>query len=112
MAASGRPFQKGESGNPSGRSKIAKDIAELAKLHSVEALERLVFWMRAGSAQVSVIAAKAIVAKVLPDLKAVEHSGEINHFHGMADAELDQRIRQLSAQIGIDYAPSGEKATH
>lgn len=35
------PFQKGKSGNPGGRPKVASDVIALAKKHSTRAVERL-----------------------------------------------------------------------
>lgn len=57
-------------------------------------------------------AAEILLRKAWPDLKAVEHSGEINHAHQMTDAELDKRIAELSAKVGIAGAASGTPKTH
>jgi hypothetical protein len=42
-------FQKGVSGNPGGRPKIAEEIQELAGQHSPEAIETLVQIMKKGT---------------------------------------------------------------
>jgi hypothetical protein len=42
----GRPFVKGQSGNPGGRSKEVGHVRELARQHTEEAIETLVSIMR------------------------------------------------------------------
>jgi hypothetical protein len=42
MRGRGRPFQEGQSGNPSGRPKVDQTIMELARAHCPEAITTLV----------------------------------------------------------------------
>ena len=53
----GKPFQKGQSGNPGGRPKVVAEVKELAREHTAEAIETLVSIMTntksAPAAQVS-----------------------------------------------------------
>ncbi|MGB6440326.1 MAG: DUF5681 domain-containing protein [Methyloceanibacter sp.] len=39
----GKPFKKGQSGNPGGRPKIVAEVKELARAHTGEAIQTLVF---------------------------------------------------------------------
>jgi hypothetical protein len=57
----GKPWQKGQSGNPGGRPKVAADLKEAARRHTQEALNRLVFWMRSDDPQASIRASTAIL---------------------------------------------------
>jgi hypothetical protein len=61
MPIKGRPFQKGKSGNPGGRPKESHEVKNLARKHTKEALERLLFWMRDDNPKASVAATLAIL---------------------------------------------------
>jgi hypothetical protein len=59
----GKPFQKGQSGNPGGRPKVVAEIKDLARKHTDEALETLAAIMRnpKASASARVSAANALL---------------------------------------------------
>jgi hypothetical protein len=61
MPGTGRPFRKGQSGNPRGRPKARQSIIELARAHSVAAIETLVSVMKEGTPAAKVAAACAIL---------------------------------------------------
>jgi hypothetical protein len=70
----GRPFQKGQSGNPSGRSKNTHTISQLAKGYTEEAIEKLAEIMRTGKTeQAQVRAAEGLLDRGWG--KAAQHIG-------------------------------------
>jgi hypothetical protein len=54
-------FKKGQSGNPGGRQKEDCELKEIAKAYTLEAVERLVYWMRSDNAKASVGASSIIL---------------------------------------------------
>ncbi len=56
-------WRKGKSGNPSGKPKDPGrvELTKLAKTHTKQALERLVYWMNSDNAKASVTAAQVIL---------------------------------------------------
>jgi hypothetical protein len=70
----GRPFQKGVSGNPAGRSKDTHTISQLAKAYTEQAIEKLAEIMRTGKTeQAQVRAAEALLDRGWG--KAAQHIG-------------------------------------
>jgi hypothetical protein len=57
----GRPYKPGESGNPGGRPKENQEVKRLAREHTKEAIDRLVFWMQSNDPRASVPAANALL---------------------------------------------------
>ncbi len=55
------PFQKGKSGNPGGRPKVAKDVQALARTHTKTAIETLVKCMQTADPRTRVAAAQALL---------------------------------------------------
>src|SRR6185437_7151165 len=78
MPGKGRPFQKGVSGNPGGRPPQDPEVRALCEKFTPAAIATLAEIMANKKAQPSarVAAAMAILKKTLPDLSAVEHTGD------------------------------------
>lgn len=56
-------FVKGQSGNPGGRPKDVAQVKELARAYTLEAVERLVFWLRSENPKASTASAIALLER-------------------------------------------------
>lgn len=62
MAESSTTWKPGQSANPGGRSKLEKDVRDLAREHSIAAINRLVYLMdNAQSERTQAAAAEALL---------------------------------------------------
>jgi hypothetical protein len=61
MPGRGRPFQRGESGNPGGRPRVAAEVQEFARQHGPEGIARLITLMRSDNEPVALRAAEALL---------------------------------------------------
>ena len=99
----GRPWPKGTSGNPGGRPKGSQEIAELARSHSVECINRLLEISRNEniSAPARILATNSMLDRAFGKPKL---QGEIMHTHEFDDwsaAQLRAYIQRESLKLGI-----------
>ena len=89
----GRPFQKGQSGNPAGRRAEVGPIKELARQHAPAAIDTLVKALKAQNERTRVAAAEVILDRAYG--KATQHH-EID-----AGDELVRRLNDAMKRNGI-----------
>lgn len=91
----GRPFKKGQSGNPGGRPKVVAEVRELAREHTEKALKTLVEIM---SDQKAHNAARVAAAKEILDRGYGRAPQSVT-----VKGEVEQRIIDLLK--GLDRPP-------
>lgn len=97
-------FQPGQSGNPSGRKALTlsqKKALKLLQKGSPRAAQRLLELVESADEGVAMNAAKAVLAKTLADMKALEVDARHTHEHsGLSPArrrEILDALREASA---------------
>jgi hypothetical protein len=98
----GRPFPKGQSGNPGGRPKELRDVIELARSHTTDAIETLVAAMNFDSAPwggARIAAANAILDRGWGKPQQTV-SANVSVFDQMTDDERKAILAALEALKG------------
>ncbi|MBB2157048.1 hypothetical protein HLH33_12130 [Gluconacetobacter diazotrophicus] len=75
----GKPFQKGQSGNPGGKPKALREVIELAREHTELAVSRLAHWAASNEPAASVAASKELLDRAWgksKDTVALENGGD------------------------------------
>jgi hypothetical protein len=98
------PFKKGQSGNPGGRVGVPAEVRQLARQHTAEAIERLVFWMKSKDPRASVAAANSLLDRgygrpaQLLDLTIETMTRRINELSDSELVLLEQRLLTMAEQ--------------
>ena len=80
-------WKPGQSGNPGGLPKGIADVRRQARTYTVEAIERLAFWMRSDNAKASISAAIAIINRGW-GMPQQTINATITDVRSLSDAEL------------------------
>jgi hypothetical protein len=112
MPGQGRPFQKGQSGNPSGRPKLDQSITELARAHGPRAIQVLAELMNDPKATASAraMAADRILDRAYgrpPQLNTTD-AGQFRRACDMTDDELAAIIARAQPAPTVTVEPEAE----
>lgn len=100
----GRPFPKGQSGNPGGRPKESRDVIELARSHTTDAIKTLVAAMNCAPWGARIAAAIAILDRGWGrPTQAVE--ANVSFFDQMTDDEQKTMLAALAALKAAEEDP-------
>lgn len=91
----GRPFEKGQSGNPAGRPKVDPDVRAVLKAATLPAALRLVSLLNAEDEAVALRAAQDIINRELG--KIPDHI-KLEDVTKLSDAELFARVKNAIAE--------------
>jgi hypothetical protein len=111
-------WKPGQSGNPGGRPKEEREVLELARQHSPEAIRKLVEWMRSDSSKASIMACQALLDRAFgKPAQAVAVSGSLTHSYDQAllallNGALSDQQQEADGSTGTHDGPSAEPLTH
>ena len=87
-----KPWRKGQSGNPSGMSRVKREVRDLAKANSVRAMQKIVDLMDAEDERVALAAAIEVKNTAIGKPRTRDLTRE------EIEREVDKRIADLTAK--------------
>ena len=94
----GRPFKKGESGNPAGSKPRDPELQALAREYSVPALRRIISIME-NPATEDDTALRAAGMSIDRGYGKAPQKVEVERYDVMTEAELNKRLREAAAEL-------------
>ena len=95
----GRPFQPGQSGNPSGRARIANNVREIARQHTADAINALVEIVQDKSHPQRVAAANSLLDRGYGKPIQQVEVGKPGAFAELSEEELDLIIVNAAKEL-------------
>lgn len=99
-----KPFEKGKSGNPSGRPKKAHDITAIARDNSIAAIEKLAKLMKSDDDRVALAAANAILDRAVGK---PQQNMTVTSKRDVADFDLTELYAIARTSRAGDHPPPG-----
>ena len=105
----GKPFKKGQSGNPGGRPPVLKEIRELARANGEDAFKRVLELMQSDDERVALCASQEVLNRAYG--KPTQHiETKRTQVTELPDDELAQllgTVRAIASQVTLDDAGEG-----
>lgn len=109
----GKPFKKGQSGNPGGRPSVVRHIRELAQSHGEEAFRRVLELMRSEDERVALTASQEVLNRAYgkPTQHIETKRTQVTELPDDELARLLGTVRAISAKVALEDAGDGAGQT-
>jgi hypothetical protein len=101
----GKPFQRGQSGNPGGRPKVLDDIKTLARTNGEAAFRKVLALLDSEDERVALAAAQEVLNRAYGKPQQFIETTTKRDLSEMSDAEIIARLRELD-ELGEGATPS------